>query len=157
MAQNENPKVLIIVENLTLPLDRRVWQEVQSLRDAGYTVSVICPKGGKFTATYELLEGVHIFRHPLPLEADGALGYGIEYASAIFWEFVLSLRAHFKVGFDVVQACNPRTSSSRSVRSGNTSSVSPSFSITTISTRNSSKRSSVDGASSTGCSAFSRR
>ncbi|MBU1213346.1 MAG: glycosyltransferase family 4 protein [Alphaproteobacteria bacterium] len=107
MAQNDNPKILIIVENLTVPLDRRVWQEAQSLREAGYTVSVICPKGGKYTAAYELLDGVHVFRHPLPLEAEGGAGYAIEYASAIFWEFVLSVRAYFKVGFDVVQACNP--------------------------------------------------
>ena len=42
-------RVLIIVENLTVPLDRRVWQEAQALRDAGYTVSVICPKGGRYT------------------------------------------------------------------------------------------------------------
>lgn len=99
--------VLIIVENLTVPLDRRVWQEARSLRDAGYTVSVICPKGGQYTAPYEVLEGIHVFRHPLPIEADGAAGYLVEYGSALFWEFVLSVRAYFKVGFDVVQACNP--------------------------------------------------
>lgn len=99
--------VLIIVENLTVPLDRRVWQEARSLRDAGYTVSVICPKGGQYTAAYEELEGIHVFRHPLPIEADGAAGYVLEYGSALFWEFVLSVRAYAKVGFDVVQACNP--------------------------------------------------
>ena len=100
-------RVLIIVENLTVPLDRRVWQEATTLRDAGYIVSVICPRGGKYTASYELLDGIHVFRHPLPFEADGALGYAIEYSTALFWEFVLSLRAYFKVGFDVIQACNP--------------------------------------------------
>ena len=99
--------VLIIVENLTVPLDRRVWQEARTLREAGYTVSVICPKGGKYTKAYEILEGIHVFRHPLPFEADGALGYAIEYGSALFWEFVLSIKAYFKVGFDCVQACNP--------------------------------------------------
>lgn len=100
-------RILIIVENLTVPLDRRVWQEATSLRDAGYTVSVICPKGGEHTAAYEVLEGIHIFRHPMPLEADGAAGYAVEYAAALFWEFVLSVRAYFKVGFDAIQACNP--------------------------------------------------
>lgn len=85
--------VLIIVENLTVPLDRRVWQEAQSLRDAGYQVSVICPKGGQYTVAYELLDGIHVFRHPLPLEADGPLGYAVEYSCALFWEFVLSVRA----------------------------------------------------------------
>lgn len=101
------PGVLIIVENLTVPLDRRVWQEATALRDAGYTVSVICPKGGRHTAAYELLEGVHVFRHPQPVEAAGSLAYPLEYGWALIWEFVLSIRAHLRVGFDVVQACNP--------------------------------------------------
>jgi len=101
------PRTLIIVENLTLPLDRRVWQEATALRDAGHTVSVICPKGGPYRASYECLDGIHIFRHPMPLEADGALGYAVEYSAALFWEFVLSIRVAMKVGFDTVQACNP--------------------------------------------------
>ena len=104
---SESTSVLIIVENLTVPLDRRVWEEATTLRDAGYQVSVICPKGGQYQAGYELLDGIHVFRHPMPLEADGASGYAIEYASALFWEFLLSVRVYFKVGFDCVQACNP--------------------------------------------------
>ncbi len=103
----KSPSVLIIVENLTMPLDRRVWQEARTLRDNGYTVSVVCPVGGKYTAPYEVLEGIHVFRHPLPFEADGPLGYLVEYSWALTWEFALSVKAYFKVGFDVVQACNP--------------------------------------------------
>ncbi len=103
----ERPGILIIVENLTVPLDRRVWQEARTLREAGYTVSIVCPKGGRYTAPYEMLEGIHIFRHPLPYEADGALGYAVEYSWALAWEFALSVKAYWKVGFDVVQACNP--------------------------------------------------
>lgn len=101
------PGILIVVENLTVPLDRRVWQEARTLQEAGYSVSVVCPKGGKYTAPYEVLEGIHIFRHPLPFEADGALGYALEYSWALAWEFALSVKAYWKVGFDVVQACNP--------------------------------------------------
>jgi glycosyltransferase involved in cell wall biosynthesis len=104
---SRRPAILIIVENLTMPLDRRVWQEARTLRDAGYTVSVICPKGAEYTRPYELLDGIHVFRHSLPLEADGAAGYAIEYGAALFWQFVLSVKVFFKVGFDVVQACNP--------------------------------------------------
>jgi glycosyltransferase involved in cell wall biosynthesis len=100
-------RILIIVENLTMPLDRRVWQEARTLRDAGHTVSVICPIGGKYTQSYELLEGIHVFRHPLPLEASGALGYLVEYISALFWETWLSFNVLSKVGFDLIQACNP--------------------------------------------------
>ena len=107
VALEKKPGVLIIVENLTVPLDRRVWQEARTLRDAGYTVSVVCPKGGQYTKPYELLEDIHVFRHPLPIEADGALGYALEYSWALAWEMALSIRAYFKVGFDVVQACNP--------------------------------------------------
>ena len=99
--------ILIIVENLTMPIDRRVWQEATTMRDAGYTVSVICPKGAQYTKSYELLDGIHVFRHPLPFEADGALGYALEYSWALFWEFVLSIKVYFKVGFDCIQACNP--------------------------------------------------
>ena len=101
------PGILIIVENLTVPLDRRVWQEARTLHEAGYTVSVVCPKGGKYTKPYELLEGIHVFRHPLPIEADGAFGYALEYSWALAWEFALSVKAYWNVGFDVVQACNP--------------------------------------------------
>ena len=107
MSESRKVGVLIIVENLTVPLDRRVWQEATTLRDAGYEVSVICPKGGKYTAAYELLDGIHIFRHPLPIEADGALGYVLEYSSALFYEALLSVKVAFRVGFDVIQACNP--------------------------------------------------
>jgi glycosyltransferase involved in cell wall biosynthesis len=107
MSASKKPSVLVIVENLTVPVDRRVWQEVTSLRDAGYTVSVICPVGQRHTARYELLDGIHVFRHPLPLEGRGALGYAIEYGSALAWELALSFKVKSKVGFDVVQACNP--------------------------------------------------
>ena len=107
LRSRSKSRVLIIVENLTLPLDRRVWQEATTLRDAGYTVSVICPVGGKYRRSYECLDGIHIYRHPMPFEADGALGYALEYSWALLWEFALCWRVLFRTGFDVIQACNP--------------------------------------------------
>lgn len=100
-------KVLIVVENLPLPFDRRVWQEARTLVAAGATVSVICPVGKGYEKRYEFLEGVHIYRHPLPLDASGATGYAAEYSAALFWETVLAWRIFFKHGFDVIQGCNP--------------------------------------------------
>lgn len=100
-------QVLIVVENLTVPLDRRVWQEATSLKAAGHTVSVICPTGGVYQARRETIDGIEIFRHPLPIEADGALGYLAEYGIALFWQFLLSFKVKAKIGFDVIQACNP--------------------------------------------------
>ncbi|MBH5321259.1 glycosyltransferase family 4 protein [Aurantiacibacter sediminis] len=99
--------VLIVVENLPLPFDRRVWQEARTLVAAGATVSVICPTGKGYEARYEQIEGVHIYRHPLPLEADGALGFLIEYGAALFWETLLAWRIYFKRGIDVIHGCNP--------------------------------------------------
>ncbi len=100
-------RVLIIVENLPCPFDRRVWQEALALRSHGHAVSIICPKGRGFDEGYEVLEGVHIYRHPLPVEANSALGYGLEYALSLLMEFALAIRIAFTRGFDVIHACNP--------------------------------------------------
>lgn len=102
-----NRRVLIIVENLPVPFDRRVWQEATALVEAGYGVSVICPKGKNCTLSREEIAGVRIYRHPLPLEGNGFVGYLMEYSSALFWEFLLSLRVLRRDGFDAIHACNP--------------------------------------------------
>ena len=100
-------KVLIIVENLPVPFDRRVWQEATTLVQAGYEVSIICPVGKGYEKRHEVIDGIYIYRHPLPLEASGAFGYFLEYGWALFWEFSLALRIMFTRGFDVIHACNP--------------------------------------------------
>jgi glycosyltransferase involved in cell wall biosynthesis len=100
-------RVLILVENLPSPFDRRVWQESLALRDAGYEVSIICPTGRGYEARFEVIDGVHIWRYALPLEGAGALGYLLEYATALSCTFFLSLKVLWKRGFDVVHACNP--------------------------------------------------
>ena len=100
-------RVLIIVENLPCPFDRRVWQEALALVANGYEVSIICPKGRGYDASYEVLEGIHIHRHSLPFEADSAKGYALEYSFSLAVEFWLALRIAFTRGFDVIQACNP--------------------------------------------------
>lgn len=100
-------RVLVIVENLPSPFDRRVWQESTTLRDAGYEVTIICPTGKGYESRFEVIDGIHIYRHDLPVEAEGALGYAVEYSSALFWEFVLAWKVLFRRGFDVIHACNP--------------------------------------------------
>lgn len=100
-------RVLILVENLPSPFDRRVWQEACTLRDAGYSVSIICPTGKGCERKLEVIDSIHIYRYRLPVEASGAAGYALEYASALAQTFVLSLRVLLARGFDVVHACNP--------------------------------------------------
>jgi glycosyltransferase involved in cell wall biosynthesis len=100
-------KVLIVVENLPVPFDRRVWAEATTLARNNYHVSIICPKGKGFNEDYEALEGIHIYRHPLPSETGSALGYLREYATALAWEFRLANKVWRDQGFDVIQICNP--------------------------------------------------
>jgi glycosyltransferase involved in cell wall biosynthesis len=107
MIAQKPRRVLIIVENLPVPFDRRVWQEATTLQQVGYQVSIICPKGKGYEKGQEVIDNIHIYRHALPIEASGALGYAIEYSWALFWEFVLTLRVLWTRGFDVIHACNP--------------------------------------------------
>jgi len=100
-------KVLIIVENLPVPFDGRVWKEACSLRKAGYEVTVLSPRGKGYEQGYEYLEGVHIYRHPMPMEGNSPLGYLWEYGCALFWEFLYSWWIYLRRGFHIIQGCNP--------------------------------------------------
>ncbi len=100
-------KVLIIVENLPVPFDTRVWQEATTLAQNGYQVSVICPTGKGYDALREDMDGVHIFRHRLPAEGNGVLGYAREYLCALRDELRLAKQVYREFGFDVIHGCNP--------------------------------------------------
>jgi len=100
-------RILIVVENLPVPFDRRVWMEARTLKAAGADVSVICPVGKGHEERFETLEGIDIYRHPLPLDASGALGYLLEYGAALLWETRLALKVWRRQGIDVIQGCNP--------------------------------------------------
>ncbi|HEX3755699.1 MAG TPA: glycosyltransferase family 4 protein [Rhizomicrobium sp.] len=101
------PSVVIVVENLPVPFDRRVWQEARALKAAGWSVSVICPTSERHCGLYEELDGIAIYRHRLPLEARGKFAFIAEYGAALFHEFRLLLRVARERGFDVIQGCNP--------------------------------------------------
>ncbi|MEU9244346.1 glycosyltransferase family 4 protein [Streptomyces sp. NPDC048385] len=100
-----NRRALIMVENLSVPFDRRVWQECTTLRDAGWTVHVICPQGTKRDTEPEAeIDGVRIHRYPLRAATGGPAGYLKEYGAALWHTARLARR----VGpVDVVHACNP--------------------------------------------------
>lgn len=100
-------KILIIVENLPVPFDTRVWKEAASLRDGGYEVTVLCPRGKGYLQGHEVISGIHIYRHPMPREGNGALGYLYEYGLALVWEFLYAWWIYLRRGFHVIQGCNP--------------------------------------------------
>src|SRR5438552_18825630 len=85
-------RVLILVENLPSPFDRRVWQEACALRDAGYVVSIICPTGKGCEKKFEALDGIAIWRYDLPLDRQRALGYALDSSAAFPRPLPLSCR-----------------------------------------------------------------
>lgn len=106
--RTRNRRVLIIVQNLPVPFDRRVWLEATTLAAAGYRVSVICPKMKGLNAGRETVEDIDIHRYPLPIDAQGALGFVAEFVWCFTMTALLTCRvALFGRGFDVLHACNP--------------------------------------------------
>jgi glycosyltransferase involved in cell wall biosynthesis len=99
-------RVLIVVQNLPVPLDRRVWLECLALRSAGIGVSVICPKGPGDPARQEI-DGVRIYKYSPPPVARGLAGYALEFCYCWLMTAVLSVRVALRDGFTAIQACNP--------------------------------------------------
>ncbi len=99
-------RVLIVVQNLSVPLDRRVWLECQALVAAGHQVSVICPRDEGQPA-HRTLDGVRIHTYRPPRPRSGVLGYMAEFVYCWLRTAVLSLHVRRHEGFDVLQACNP--------------------------------------------------
>ena len=99
--------ILFIVENLPVPFDRRVWSEALAVKEWGYNVSIISPKGKGFTKKYEQIEGIRIYRHPMPIEADKKWGFFFEYINALFWQTLLSIKIFFKEPFHIIHGANP--------------------------------------------------
>lgn len=102
-----NPKrVLMLLENNPFWRDVRVRQEAQSLRDAGYIVSVICPgmRGKRF---HDEVDGIHVFAYPPPCSGRGFWGYAYEYSYSLLAMFLVSLHVLPRRGFDIIHAANP--------------------------------------------------
>ena len=100
-------KILIIVENQPVPNDTRVQKEAASLHEAGYEVTVLCPKGKGAELGHEIIDGIRVYRHPLPEEGNSPLGYLWEYGCALFWEFWYVWWIYLRHGFHIIQGCNP--------------------------------------------------
>lgn len=96
----------IIVQNLPVPLDRRVWNECRTLVAEGYRVSVICPRGPG-QAAHQHLDGVDIHTYRPPPVAVGVAGFVREAVVSWCWTLVLALRIHHRSPVGVWQACNP--------------------------------------------------
>ena len=103
----ERKHVLFIVENQSVPHDVRVWSEALAVKELGYKVSAISPRNQRGRSTYESIDGISIYRHPMPLEANTKTTFVFEYLNALFWEFILSLRIYVFNPFHIIHAANP--------------------------------------------------
>jgi glycosyltransferase involved in cell wall biosynthesis len=102
-------RVLIIVQNLPVPFDRRVWLEATTLNEAGYDVSIICPTGkkGEYQKWYEVINDIQIYRYPSPPEARNVFGYFFEFLYCWLLTAILSIKVWLRGKIDIIQACNP--------------------------------------------------
>lgn len=100
-------RVVLLVQNLPVPLDRRVWQEAQALRAAGWRVTVISPRSTRhMRAAREVLDGIEILRYP-NRPAKALAGYFIEYLPAMLFSLALLIRARLGGCIDIIHGCNP--------------------------------------------------
>jgi hypothetical protein len=102
----QQKRILILVENLPSPFDRRVWQEAGTLRDAGYGVSIICPTGKGCEKKHELVDGIDIWRYDCRRRAPARSATSWSTRGALL-HFLLTFKVLVKQGFDVIHACNP--------------------------------------------------
>ncbi len=100
-------RILHLSENLPLPFDRRVWMELNALREGGYEVSAICPMGESWTRPREVIDGIHIWRYPPPPPTQGVLSYVWEFLYCWLQTARLTLVVLARRGFDILHAANP--------------------------------------------------
>ena len=100
-------RVLILVQNLPVPFDRRVWQEALALSAAGYEVHIVCPRTKKYPRRREFLNGIYIYRYSPGPEARRSAAYLVEYSVAILAQLSLALRIRLRRRIDIVHICNP--------------------------------------------------
>ncbi len=99
--------ILFIVENNTVPFDRRVWAEARTAHEFGFDVSIICPFDRNRSDRRTIVDGIRIYRHPRPIEGSSKWATILEYLNAFFWESLLSIRVFLRHPFSVIHSANP--------------------------------------------------
>ena len=105
-AERDAPRILIIVQNLPVPFDRRVWLECQALVSAGYRVAVVCPKGSGDPA-YQVIDSVELYKYRPYAPGGSKISFIAEYAYSFLATMWGALKARRSGRFAAIQACNP--------------------------------------------------
>ncbi len=95
--------ILFIVENTPVPFDKRVWSQALAAKEWGHEVTIISPKAKMATRAFENIDGIDIYRHPIPIETGSKISFLLEYLNALFWESLLSLRVFIKKPWGFLQ------------------------------------------------------
>lgn len=106
-TRKERSQVLILVQNLPVPFDRRVWQEGLALTNAGYDVHIVCPRTNEYPLPREMLKGIRIYRYRPGPEARRSAAYLAEYGIALLSQLYLALRIRLRHRIAVTHVCNP--------------------------------------------------
>jgi glycosyltransferase involved in cell wall biosynthesis len=104
--KHASPRILIIVQNLPVPFDRRVWLECQALTADGYEVSVVCPKGDG-DPSYHEVDGVRLYKYRPYAPGGSKISFIAEYVYSFLATARVTARARRSGKFAVMQACNP--------------------------------------------------
>jgi glycosyltransferase involved in cell wall biosynthesis len=108
ILNSETNKVLMLIENASFPFDRRMRHLAETLREDGYSVTVICPKGKDHDRTsVDMFDGIKVYRYPIFFQASQRLGYVVEYPWALLCLAVLSLFVWLRDGVDIIHVANP--------------------------------------------------
>lgn len=100
--------VVFVVENLSVPFDRRVWREAKALKTAGFEVSVICPKGLNQDKESEItISEIEIYRYNIPFTQSSKIGYIEEYLKAFLATLILVIKINRKKKIDALHVANP--------------------------------------------------
>jgi glycosyltransferase involved in cell wall biosynthesis len=105
-VRSDRGRVLIIVQNLPVPFDRRVWLECQSLTAAGYDVAVVCPKGPG-DPSYEVIDGVQVYKYRPYSPGGSKASFVMEYVYSFSATLRLTMKAARGGRFAAIQTCNP--------------------------------------------------
>ncbi len=100
--------IVILVENLPVPFDRRVWMESLALTEAGYKVSVISPcPPSDITEPNKVIEGISVYRYPMPKPTQSKFSFIQEFYYCYMQTKKLVKKIWEKERFDVIHSCNP--------------------------------------------------
>lgn len=107
MTDPRPPRVVVLVENLPVPMDRRTWQEAKALADAGWDVTVIGPRGaGEMRRLRDRIDGIEVLRYP-QRAASGLAGYLAEYLPSMLFTAGWLAWTRRRGRIAVIHGCNP--------------------------------------------------